>query len=133
MHQSMTLNKTMSTLAEGLRDVIRDTPTDPGEPEDAHTDLATRLVFRLARGGLTIVPAVPSAGYVEAASRIFVILTRWLSADPERSYATSVTPSGLFEVRLITPHETRVFGGKTVQDAYAQAAQTLVLLDGGAP
>jgi hypothetical protein len=131
MHH-MTLNETMSTLAAGLRDVIHDTPIDPGEPKDAFTDLAARLVFRLARGGLTIVPAAPNPGYAEAASRIFAILTRWLREDPERSYSTAVTPSGLFEVRLITPHETRVFGGKTVQDAYAQAAQTLVLLDGGA-
>lgn len=130
MYQPMTLNETMSTLAEGLRDVIHDTPIDPGEPEDAFTDLAARLVFRLARGGLTVVPAVPNSGYAEAASRIFDILTRWLREDPERSYATSVTPSGSFEVRLTTSKATHVFGGKTVQDAYAQAAQALVLLRG---
>jgi len=137
-----TVNDTMDAVAIALRDAIRDTPDCVADsPEDVHADLACRFVLRLSRRGVTILPISRTAKEVtraqevaqaqEAAQRIFNILTRWLNKHPGCSYTTGTTPSGRFEVRLITPKVTHVFGGLSVQDAWAQAAQAIDF--GGAP
>jgi hypothetical protein len=118
-------------LAAGLRDVIEETDTGylKRDPEDAFTDLACRLIFRL-RAALTVVP-VPGpeervrVGQAEAATRVFNIFTHWMLKHPDGSIATKISPTGKFQVVVRTPQETRLFFGETVQDAYAQAAQTI--------
>jgi len=127
----------MNELAHALKEVIGE--TDEGyleqEPEDAYTDLAARLVFRLSKGSLTVAPVVPAETArreeIErtrgaAAARIFGILTEWMLGHPERHCISGVDRSGKFEVIVRTGGETRAyFQGVTVQDAYAQAAQTI--------
>lgn len=127
----MSLSDMTGELASGLRDTIQETDIAflKREPEEAFIDLACRLIFRL-RASLTVVPA-PSpeervrAAQSEAATRVFNIFTHWMLKHPGCSFATRISPSGKFQVVVKTPNETRLFFGETVQDAYAQAAQTL--------
>lgn len=129
--QPMSLNDMTSELSAGLRDVIQETDIAflKREPEEAFIDLACRLIFRL-RATLTIVP-VPGPeeririAHTEAATRIFNIFTHWMLKNPGCSFATRISPTGKFQVVVKTPKETRLFFGETVQDAYAQAAQTI--------
>lgn len=116
-------------LAAGLRDVIREAPVAylESDPENAFKDLACRFVFRL-RETLAIVPADQCGPNVEAeaALRIFNILTTWMRAAPGRIYTTGFNSSGKFEIVVKEADKTRAyFQGGSIQDAYAQAAQTI--------
>jgi len=133
----MTPNDMIKELAHALKEVIGD--SDEGyleqEPEDAYVDLAARLVFRLSKGALTISPVVPAEttrreeikrNHGEAATRIFGIFTEWMLGHPERHFISGTDRSGKFEVIVRAGSETRAyFQGATIQDAYAQAAQTI--------
>lgn len=123
------LDNQMRQLAEGLRDVLRDTPdTLENDPEETFVDLAARLVLRL-RGTLTVVPdrtaqlARIEKAEAEAAMRIFAIFTAWLEAHPECSYETKIGLSG--KVEMTVNGGQAFFSGGSVQDAYGQAAQTI--------
>lgn len=61
-----------------------------------------------------------------ASDRIFAIFTRWLSDHPEASYRTGMR-DGRFELTMLVQGGTHIFRGQSVQDAYAQAAQTICL------
>jgi hypothetical protein len=129
----MSLDDMTRELAAGLCDVIQETDSAylKKDPEDAFVDLACRLVFRL-RTTLTIVPALTPKervriGQAEAATRVFNIFTHWMLFHPAGSIATKISSSGKFQVVVKTPQETRLFFGETVQDAYAQATQTICL------
>jgi hypothetical protein len=60
-----------------------------------------------------------------AAKRILSILTDWMRHNPECSCTTKIGASGRFQVILTTPENTESFFGQSIQDAYAQAAQTI--------
>lgn len=129
--QPMSLDDMTGELAAGLKDAIQEIDIDAlkRDPEEAFIDLACRLIFRL-RASLTVVP-VPSReeqiriAQTEAATRVFNIFTHWMLKNPGCSFATRISPTGKFQVVVKTPKETRLFFGETVQDAYAQAAQTI--------
>lgn len=130
---AMNLDAQVRELAAGLRDAIRETPDSylKENPEDAYVDLACRVLFRLA-GKLTILPTdqitVLRARYSrsDAALRILDIFTRWLREHPECTYSTTIGASGKVELTFKTRDEVRAFfRGESVQDAYAQAAQTI--------
>jgi len=60
----------------------------------------------------------------EAATRIFELFNNWLA--PGRMYCIEMTATGRVAVRLTRPDGTvQIFHGSDVQDACAQAAQTL--------
>ncbi len=127
----MSLDDMTRVLAAGLREAIQDVPLSylKAEPEEAFIDLACRLIFGL-RTTLTIVPVPPVDDRVrvacaEAAARTFAIFTRWLREHPECSYQTKISASGKFQIVVKTPKATQLFFGETVQDACAQAAQTI--------
>ncbi len=132
----MNLDEMMQEIAAGLRDAIRETPYEQfkEDPEDAYTDLACRLVFRLSEK-LTITPNSKNEAadrirvqQAEAARRIFDILTGWMVSRPGRSCVTGISPSGRFELTMRAPDGTQgYFQGGSVQDVYAQAAQTICL------
>lgn len=127
----MSLDDMTRELAAGLKDAIDEIDLEclKRDPEEAFVDLACRLIFRL-RASLTVVP-VPSReeqiriAHIEGAGRVFNIFTHWMLKNPGCSFATRISPSGKFQVVVKTPKETRLFFGETVQDAYAQAAQTI--------
>lgn len=121
----MTLDDMTCELAACLRDAIEETDLAylKKDPEDAFTDLACRLIFRL-RSKLTVVPTHYVAERA-AAGRILDIFTRWLREHPGCSYTTRISASGKFQVVVKTPIETTLHFGESVQDAYAQAAQTI--------
>lgn len=129
--KAMSLDDMTRELAAGLRDAIEETDLSylKRDPEEAFTDLACRLIFHM-RATLTVVP-VPGpeerarVAQAEAAARIFAILTKWMSASPGRSYSTRISPTGKFQIVVKTPKGTELFFGGDIQDAYAQAAQTL--------
>jgi hypothetical protein len=129
----MTPNDMIKELATELQSVIRELDEThlKQNPEEEFVDLAARLVLKLKQKAITIVP-VPStaqqmdASRGDAASRIFDIFTTWLRKHPECSYVTEISLSGKFGIVVRTPGEKprAFFQGETVQDAYAQAAQT---------
>jgi len=67
----------------------------------------------------------------EAAQRIFDIFTRWMLANPRCYYTTGINWStGKFEMevfrdRFLYGKSFAHFQGETIQDCYAQAAQTI--------
>ncbi len=117
-------------ISLALRDVLRDTFD---APEEAFEDLACRLVLRLIKSGLTVSPTKPEEIFKiaqgEAAKRIFAILTVWLAEHPkDRALITNSSPSGKFYASLTDSNTTcGFFTGVSVQDALAQAAQTVSL------
>lgn len=131
---AMTLDDLTRELAAGLRDVVHDIPDShfKEDPEEAFIDVAVRLLFRL-RATLTVVPVRAAKlerieqAERDAASRTLGILTKWLKAAPGRSIETRVSASGKVQVVVKTPEteSTRLHFGESVQDAYAQAAQTI--------
>ena len=132
----MSLDDMTRELAAGLRDVIEETDSAylERDPEEAFTDLAYRLIVRL-QASLTVVPTMSAIrlGKLEAASRIFAILTKWMRAQSGRSYDTRISESGKFQIVLKTPdacQRIRLFFGDDLQDAYAQAAQTICFDEG---
>lgn len=128
--KAMSLDDMTRELAAGLRDVIQETDSAylKKDPEEAFVDLACRLVLRL-QATLTVVPAGPEErirlAHLEASARIFTTLGKWMRARPMRSYLTRVSDSGKFQIVVKTPKGTQLFFGDDLQDAYAQAAQTL--------
>jgi len=127
----MNLEDMTRELAASLRDAIEGTDISylKEDPEDAFIDLACRLIFRL-RASLTVVPTPDPEerariAHAKAAMRIFSILTIWLKVHPECSYTTQISASGTCQLVMKTPTETKLFFGTSVQDAYAQAAQTI--------
>lgn len=140
----MTPDETMNLITAALRDAIWDTPDAShleDSPEDVYRDLAARLVLRLSKDRLTVVPVVPSdvarreeiaRADGEAAMRVLDIFTGWLTGHPERHFVTGVDRSGKFEIIARTGGQTAgYFRGESVRDAYAQAAQT-ISMNGGA-
>jgi len=68
----------------------------------------------------------------KAAARIFELFNDWLA--PGRTYCIEMTPSGRVVVRLTRPDGVcLIFNGADVQDACAQAAQTLWCNEGEEP
>jgi|WetSurMetagenome_2_1015567.scaffolds.fasta_scaffold135095_2 hypothetical protein len=67
----------------------------------------------------------------EAAQRIFDIFTRWMLANPRCYYTTGINwKTGKFEMevfpdRFLHGKPLAHFQGETIQDCYAQAAQTI--------
>lgn len=136
--EHMTPEEVIQELAAALRDVIAETDESylKKDPEDAYTDLACRLVFKMR--SITVVPVRSKPldaetriqrSYANGALRIFEILSRWLKEHP-RALETGVNDKGRFEVTLTelvaNGYEVKgFFQGESVQDAYAQAAQTL--------
>lgn len=130
----MSLDDMTRELAAGLKDAIDEIDLEclKRDPEEAFVDLACRLIFRL-RAALTIVPAPNPEERIrvaqsEAATRTFNIFTHWMLKHPGASYDTRMSDSGKFQIVVKTPdacQRIRLFFGETVQDAYAQAAQTL--------
>jgi hypothetical protein len=130
------LDDKMRELAAGLKDVIEG--TDEGElkrdPEATFVDLAFRLILRLQSTALTITTAPTRTHQLKldhdaAAARILDIFTTWMLKNPGCSYHTRVSGSGKFQIVVNTLNSTRLFFGETVQDAYAQAAQTICFDD----
>jgi hypothetical protein len=113
-------------LALELRGALDDTPSDATlDPEEVYQDLACRLVLRLSRQNLTIMPGT-DATMSAAAVRIFDIFTEWLKGHPERHFVTGKNPSGKFEVIVRERGETKAFfQGESIQDAYGQATQVI--------
>lgn len=124
--QAPTLDATTRDLAATLRDLIQEADESyiKADPEDAFVDLAARLVLRLSRKQLTVVPAAQAAQNA-AAKRIFDIFSTWLQMQPDRTYVTRLD-KGRFEVLTVSPNGVQAFfQGADVQDAYAQMAQVL--------
>lgn len=67
----------------------------------------------------------PADAFAKAAARTLDILTNCLRSHPGCSFETKMSPSGTFQVVVRTPSNTQVFFGGDIQDAYAQAAQTI--------
>lgn len=127
------LDDQIRELAAGLRDVIRETDESYLEksPEEAYEDLAARLVLRLSKS-LTIQSVAQTIvtrtrlEQAEAAQRILDIFTRWMHEHPECHYVTGLGSKGQFELTVRSSGETKAyFQGGSIQDAYAQAAQTI--------
>jgi hypothetical protein len=120
------LDDAIQELAAGLRDAIHDTPDSAleGDPRAAFVDLARRLTARLA--------VIPHPMAPEAAVRALDILTYWLRQHPVHSYKTTIDADGKFEITVLGPsgESTAFFRGSSMQNAYAQAAQTIAL-EGG--
>jgi len=125
----------LEELAASLRDVIHEVEATPEtDPEKAYLDFAARLVRRV-RHTLAITPLSPEerfrAGQGAAAVRILDILTRWTKAHPDERFVTGIGASGRIEITFLDRDETRgYFQGISVQDAYAQAAQTIDFNEG---
>lgn len=63
-------------------------------------------------------------GQEEAAWRTLDILTQWLREHPRCSCVTTVY-CGKFKLTMLTETKKIVFQGESIQDVYAQAAQTI--------
>lgn len=115
-------------LADGLKDVILETPDSAlgNPPERVYTDLACRLVIRLA-GKIVILPhtevGAVEDGKADAACRILDIFTEWLRENPSSKLVAGYS-GGRFEIAIDNRH---VFLGESLQDAYGQAATTIGL------
>ncbi|HZL96718.1 MAG TPA: hypothetical protein VFB99_23890 [Vicinamibacterales bacterium] len=129
----MSVDDVIGKLAASLRDTILETSESylKEDPKDTYVDLACRLVTRLSQDGLTVMP-VPSserriqASQAEGAVRIFDILTRWLREQRNVACETSVDPDGKYQFVVRGGQKVLAFfRGESVQDAYAQAAQTI--------
>lgn len=127
------LDNQIRELAAGLRDVISETDDDYLEksPNEAFEDMAARLVLRLSKS-LTILSVAQAkvletrVAQAEAAQRILDIFTRWMHEHPECHYVTGLGSKGQFELTVRSSGETKAyFQGGSIQDAYAQAAQTI--------
>ena len=72
---------------------------------------------------------IASASPDNAAERTFTALTEWLRKNPDGTYVTRLEPLARlpFQLQITTPTRTRTFRGAGVQDAYAQAAQAIML------
>jgi len=135
----MNPDEMMNEITAALRDAIWETPDAShleDSPEDVYQDLAARLIVKLMQHSLTITGVLSREDEIErkrgeAASRILGIFSNWLTGHPERHFVTGVDRSGKFEIIVRTAGQTDgYFRGETVQDAYAQAAQTISFSDG---
>lgn len=126
------LDETTQALAAVLCDLIREVDDSyiKEDPEEAFVDLAAKLVLRLSRKQLTVLPAMQAAQNA-AAKRIFDIFSTWLQMQPDRSFVTRLD-KGRFEVLTVSPNGLQAyFQGGDVQDAFAQMAQ-VIFFEGGA-
>jgi hypothetical protein len=131
-HKNTPLDTAIRDISAGLRDAIAATDADALEqdPEEMFADFSCRLVLQLQKRGLTIV-SIPTReeqnniAMSKAASRLLEILTTWMKANPGCSFDTRKSNSGKFQIVVKTPKSTELFFGESVQDAYAQAAQTI--------
>ena len=129
----MTPDALIQALASELKDVLRTLDEDHlrENHEEELVNLAARLVLKLNRKAITIIP-IPSRaeriqrGEAEAAQRIFDVLSTWMNKHPECSLVTEKGISGKFGIVVRTPGATQAFfQGESIQDAYAQAAQAI--------
>jgi hypothetical protein len=127
----LSLDDMARELAAGLRDVIEETDMSAlkRDPEEAFVDLACRLVFRL-RSTLTVMPIPTAEERIQtsldaAATRTLSILTKWMRENLACSYDTRKSASGKFQIIMTTSRGVQLFFGDDLQDAYAQAAQTV--------
>jgi hypothetical protein len=66
-----------------------------------------------------------------AAERALDVLTTWLREHPDATYHTDVNVvSKRIQLHISTPTRTHTFQGEDLQDAYAQAAQTIMFNSG---
>lgn len=133
----MTPNDMIQTLATELQDVLRnlDETRLRADPDEEFIDLAARLVLQLKKKAITVVPVEKRPDEIarkhgEAAARIFNIFTGWLQTHPTYCVVIDTSTTGKFGVVLrsgMTP--LAFFQGEGVQDACAQAAQTIEMND----
>jgi hypothetical protein len=143
--ENRTCDEIIDELAGALRDVIQGTPDAALEqkPEDAYTDLACRLVFRLAAKytiapvGEPVVPSrermvrrVAERNIAKAAQRTLETLSRWMAAHPRSSFLTEIDSVGKFTLIVAAPVGMNLFSGTSIQDAYAQAASAINMNEG---
>lgn len=133
------LDTVTQDIAASLRDAISSTDVVALErkPEEEFIDFACRLVLGLQRRGLTVVSIPTREDQIQiaqdkAASRILEILTAWMRKNPGCSFDTRKSVSGKFQIVVKTLKSTELFFGESLQDAYAQAAQTIEF-NGGTP
>ncbi len=126
------LDTAMRDIAASLRAAISATDSEALKQnhEETFFDFACRFVLRLQARGLTIVSLPTREEQIQiaqdkAASRILTILTNWMRANPGCSFDSRISASGKFQIVVKTPKSTELFFGESVQDAYAQAAQTI--------
>ena len=104
--------------------------------EEELIDVAARLVLKLKSRNITIAPVTTRAEKIErdcekAAARIFDIFGGWMQTHPTYCVVIDKDTTGKPGVALrsgMTP--LAFFQGETVQDACAQAAQTILFNEG---
>jgi len=128
----VSLDSSTRDISASLRAAIAatDAAALENDPEEEFIDFACRLVLQLQKRGLTIVSLPTREEQIQiaqdkAASRILTILTNWMKANPGCSFDTRKSPSGKFQIVVKTPKSTELFFGESIQDAFAQAAQTI--------
>ncbi len=128
----VSLDSSTRDISASLRDAIAATDAAALEkdPEEEFIDFACRLVLQLQKRGLTIVSLPTREEQIQiaqdkAASRILTILTNWMRANPGCSFDSRISASGKFQIVLKTNPGVQLFFGESIQDAYAQAAQTI--------
>ena len=134
----MTPNTLIKELATELGTVIKniDEAHLRENAEEELVDMAARLVLALKKKAITITPvssreAEIAESYGAAAVRIFDVFTGWLRTHSTFCVALDTSTTGKFGVALrsgMTP--LAFFQGETVQDACAQAAQTIEMNEG---
>ena len=134
VRKNIRLDTATQDIAASLRDAIASTDAAALErdPEEEFIDFACRLVLGLQKRGLTIVSIPTREEQIQiaqdkAASRILEILTNWMRKNPRCSFDTRKSESGKFQIVVKTPESpvSQLFFGESVQDAFAQAAQTI--------
>ncbi len=79
---------------------------------------------------MSIASAIEDTALDNAAERTLTTLTEWLCKHPACTFTTQIanrlskTP---FRLHITTPTQTHTFRGSDIQDAYAQAAQAIML------
>jgi hypothetical protein len=126
------LDTATQDIAASLRDAIASTDASALErnPEEEFIDFACRLVLGLQKRGLTVVVMPTREEQIQldqehAAARILEIFTTWMCKNPGCAFDTRKSESGKFQIILKTNPGVQLFFGESVQDAYAQAAQTI--------
>lgn len=78
---------------------------------------------------MNIASATEDTAPDNAAERTLTALTAWLRKHPDCSYATRFNPPAKppFQLYISTPARMHTFCGSDLQDAYAQAAQAIML------
>lgn len=78
---------------------------------------------------MNIASATEGTAPDNAAERALSVLTGWLRKHPDHTFVTKLNPLAElpFQLQITTWTRTHTFRGSHVQDAYAQAAQAIVL------